>query len=450
MPVLTYLHVMEYKLMLKYLIAGTENLIVTGVLVGMLFAYIFVKYAEQGRNYVTVGAVAGLGAAAVMAYMKNKTKLIDTGKWNIRIFSVSLAILVIFLILDTMWFHKKTKGRDRIVIPLLAAVLVFLQIFYAFPDTMAYPYNFVLGGSAVLSTDFLYRLIGLVIGIALVAVMAIAVHFICIRLDAKAGADALELVAEAAAEGPKARIAGIVLKIALLINAMQQVTKILQTLYTRRIIRAKWVFKLVKFTSNHSDMFIFGILLVTFIVPLVLWIASFRANEPYENPAQHRKIRASWRSIRRWSTAAIICSLLVVLNLTAVKAYANRPAELSPTEECEQRGDNLYIPFTQVEDGHLHRFAYTTDNNVAVRFIIIKKPNSSSYGVGLDACDICGETGYYERSGQVVCNRCDVVMNINTIGFKGGCNPKVIDYSIENGYIIVPTYTLIEHEKDFK
>ena len=185
-------------------------------------------------------------------------------------------------------------------------------------------------------------------------------------------------------------------------------------------------------------------------VPVALWLRSFRVNEPYENPAQHRKIRAKWRSIRRWSTAAIGSFAAAVLILTAVNAYANRPVALSAIEDCEIRGSNLYIPFEQVDDGHLHRFAYTTDNHVAVRFIIIKKPNSSAYGVGLDACDICGETGYYERSGQVVCNRCDVVMNINTIGFKGGCNPKVIDYSIENGYIIVPTYTLIEHEADFK
>ena len=41
-------------------------------------------------------------------------------------------------------------------------------------------------------------------------------------------------------------------------------------------------------------------------------------------------------------------------------------------------------------------------------------------------------------------------MNINTIGFKGGCNPKVIDYSIKDGYIIVPISALLEHEKDFK
>ena len=139
-----------------------------------------------------------------------------------------------------------------------------------------------------------------------------------------------------------------------------------------------------------------------------------------------------------------------VLCLTWFDAINHRVIELSPVEGSEVRGDNVYVPLTQVEDGHLHRFAYTTGDGITVRFIVIKKPNYSSYGEGLDACDICGETGHFERNGQIVCKLCDVVMNINTIGFKGGCNPIVIDYSVEGGYIIVPTYTLVEHQNEFK
>ena len=40
-------------------------------------------------------------------------------------------------------------------------------------------------------------------------------------------------------------------------------------------------------------------------------------------------------------------------------------------------------------------------------------------------------------------------MNINTIGFKGGCNPIPIEYTIKDGYIIVPFDTLVEHEDIF-
>ena len=416
--------------MLKYLISTLEYLIVPGVLLGMMFAYIQGRCGQAGRKILTWGVIAGCAGACVLSYLKNKTKLIDTGNLNMVIFSISLAAFIVFLIMD----RKKKQDTDQeekagIAAAIPAAVLAFIQMFYSLPDVLAFPYTIMLSGESFFSTGFLYRIIGIVLGVILVVVTALAVYFVCVRI--KLGA------------------AGILLKIALLIVAVQQVTKILQTLLTRRYISGKALFQLIKFTSNHANLFVLGVILAVVFLPVVLWIRSFHVREPYSNPAEYRKIRANWRSIRRWSTTLLICLILAFVNITAVKAYVNRPVELSPTEECELRGDNLYISFEQVEDGHLHRFAYTTENDVAVRFIIIKKPNSSSYGVGLDACDICGETGYYERGDQVICNRCDVIMNVNTIGFKGGCNPKVIDYSIENGYIIVPTYTLIEHEKDF-
>ncbi|HAG13036.1 MAG TPA: hypothetical protein DCG49_04150, partial [Ruminococcus sp.] len=37
-----------------------------------------------------------------------------------------------------------------------------------------------------------------------------------------------------------------------------------------------------------------------------------------------------------------------------------------------------------------------------------------------------------------------------TIGFKGGCNPIVIPYKIENGQILIPAEGLLEYEKEFK
>ncbi len=416
--------------MLKYLITGTETLIASAVMLGILFAYIRSVYGGRGRKILTAGALLGLAAAIVMAYLKNKTKLINTSTWNLRIFSVAIAALLLFLVLDLGWLRKRRDGRAGAIVPGVAAVLAFTILFYALPDVLAYPYNFVLGGETVFSTGFIYRLLGLLLGVGLSVLAALAVEQVCRRVSPGA--------------------VGILLKLTLTVNAMQQLSKILSILLARRVITSRPLFRVVRFTSNHADLFIYAILLLAVTVPAALWLRSFRVNEPYENPAQHRKIRAKWRSIRRWSSSAILSFAAAVLILTAVNAYANRPVSLSAIEDCEVRGTELYIPFEQVDDGHLHRFAYTTDNHVAVRFIVIKKPNSSAYGVGLDACDICGETGYYERSGQVVCNRCDVVMNINTIGFKGGCNPKVIDYSIENGYIIVPAYTLIEHEADFK
>lgn len=416
--------------MLKYFVSTTEYLIVAGVLVSMILVYIRQKYEGKGLKIAVIGSIAGFAAAIVMAVLKNKTKLINTGVWNTRIFTVALIALVLFLIMDTKAMQKKFGDRGYLLAAIPAAVLAGLHLLYACPDVLAYPYTIMLGGESIISTGFLYRFIGILFAVILVVLTGFAVWFVCVRI--------------------KPSSTGTLLKIGLIITGVQQFIKILQQLYSKHIISGSGYFTIIKFASNHSALFIYAVLLTVVFLPVVLWIRSFHVNEPYKNPAEHRKIRAKWMRIRRWSTCLIICIIITVLDLTAVKAYVEKPVELSAIEECELRGDSLYIPFSQVDDGNLHRFAYVTDNNVAVRFIIIKKPNSSAYGVGLDACDICGETGYYQRGTQVVCNRCDVVMNINTIGFKGGCNPKVIDYSIENGYIIVPIDTLIEHESDFK
>ena len=147
---------------------------------------------------------------------------------------------------------------------------------------------------------------------------------------------------------------------------------------------------------------------------------------------------------------AVVCAIFSFVTLTGLRVYANQEIEISPIEEAKVTDDSVIVSFEQVADGHLHRFGYTTEKGKTIRFIVIKKPNSSAYGIGLDACDICGETGYYEREGQVVCNLCNVVMNINTIGFKGGCNPIVIDYKIHDGSIIVPIAELVKHEDIFK
>ena len=99
--------------MLKYLITGTEDLIASGVLLGMLFAYIGEVYGTRGRNILGVGALAGLAAAIVMSYLKNKTKLIDTGWWNLRIFIVSIAALLLFLALDLNVLRRKRRSVPK-------------------------------------------------------------------------------------------------------------------------------------------------------------------------------------------------------------------------------------------------------------------------------------------------------------------------------------------------
>ena len=99
------------------------------------------------------------------------------------------------------------------------------------------------------------------------------------------------------------------------------------------------------------------------------------------------------------------------------------------------------IPFTpRSTDGHLHRFESRPDGTV-MRFIIIRK-NGGAYGIGLDACENCGDAGYYEKDGKIICKKCEVAINLATIGFKGGCNPIPFPYKTGHGKITIQTTDL--------
>ncbi|MDO4866398.1 MAG: Fe-S-containing protein [Clostridia bacterium] len=420
--------------MLKYLIAVTGSTAVPAVLLGLLCAWIVPAYKRRGTLTVCVSAVAATLAALAYTILRNTTKVIDksggASMWNVRVFAVSAFALIIFYIFSPLAARRKAGGAVRALALAAAGVLTLTQTFYAMAQVMMNISKFNLGGEGMLSTAFITRIIGLILGLVIAVVILTAMIQVALRMK------------------PGTVLA--LLWAVLFVNAFQQVSSALGTLYSKRYISGHGLFQFIKFTTNHSDLFTYVIMAVAFAIPVVLWIRSFDVREPYRNAAEHRKIKAKWRSIRRWSTALVCAFVLVVLCLTWFTAIDNREIELSPVEECEVRDGACYVAMTQVDDGHLHRFAYTTENGVEIRFIIIKKPNSSSYGVGLDACDICGETGYFERGGQVVCKLCDVVMNINTIGFKGGCNPIVVPWSIEEGFIALPIEGLVEYESEFK
>ena len=147
-----------------------------------------------------------------------------------------------------------------------------------------------------------------------------------------------------------------------------------------------------------------------------------------------------------------VCVALCAVMMTAVKTSDTKQVELSAPEAytVDEAAGVILVPMENVSDGHLHRFEYRTDKNINVRWIVVKKPNSAAFGVGLDACEVCGNAGYFERSGQIVCKRCDVVMNINTIGFKGGCNPIPLPYEVKDGNLAFRLADIAAGEKEFR
>lgn len=427
--------------MLTYLVNVTEDLVSTAILCALALAYARVAWPKTGTRAVGAGVICALVASAVMAFMKQTTNMVDTGLWNMRIFAVAFVALVVFLLCFIRPIAKSKAGSA--IMQAALALFVFCRVFYKVPDVYLYPFNFNLSGESVLSTDFAMRIVGYLAGL-LVIVLAGAALAKCVK-----------------ALGRK-WVGVSVAVVASILGVLQMMTG-LQTMLARHIIKNNPVmFNAVKFFSNNGTAFMFVIVAIALAFGIAVIVLSLRDAEPYDNPAQHRKIRARWRNRRRWAFCLIACLVVSLCVVTVVKDYDSRGPEIVEAEEIHIEDGKLRVALEDVDDGHLHRFVYnttagvttssgyTTGGNVGVRFIVIKKPGASTYGVGLDACEICGETGYYERDGQVVCKLCDVVMNINTIGFKGGCNPIPFEYSVENGYIVVDPLELAQYEKTFK
>ena len=435
-----------------------EDLIVTTLLVGIVFAYARDSQGRFGMKVVGIGIGVGVVASIAMAFMKQNTAHIATGTWNMGIFIVALAVAVVALICAVIdaFASKKASGDGdptgisrilRTIILFAFTLFMALRIFYMLPDVINYPANFGISADNLVSTDFAFRILGWLLGIVLVVVAGVATS--------------------KAFKALNHRMMGIATGVVIALICVVQTVSLLQIFIARRIIASgtplyKTVFSLTTWASNNSVLITMLILAVFAALAIYAIVLSLQDKEPYANPAEHRKNKAKWRNRRRWAICVLVCIVLSMLTITVVKDYANRGPELSPSEECEVQDGYVYVPLEQVDDGHLHRFTYTTEagvdlgngktttGGVGVRFIIIKKPGSSAYGVGMDACEICGETGYYERDGQVVCKLCDVVMNINTIGFKGGCNPMPVEYTITGGCIVLPTDALSQFEGTFK
>ncbi len=416
--------------MLKYFIQVVQNSLTTALLLAMLFSLMRPTDGKNIKKWLLRGFITGVAAALILSVFKFSTALINREFFNIGILSAAILSEIIFYILSWGVFSKKAPVLHERVWNAINFILVFSLLFYCLPDILLYPSEFLMAGESAFGTDFLFKLVGYLAGLLIVVLTGLALYKTGKNLPFKH--------------------VRILLTAGLAVNMLNQAAVIVQLLLARRVIpMSKLLFALIKPVINHNEYFLYGILAITVAFPVVLWVKSLKPGENYANPAEHRKLRAASRKRRRWCAVVLAGYLISVLSLTVLKFYDQREVVLSPAEPMTISDGEILIPLENVGDGHLHRFVYTASDGTEVRFIVIKK-NEAAFGVGLDACDICGPTGYYERGDEVVCKLCDVVMNISTIGFKGGCNPVPLSYTLSGGTMVIQTQNLENEKKRFK
>ncbi|MGH9530401.1 MAG: Fe-S-containing protein [Terriglobales bacterium] len=182
--------------------------------------------------------------------------------------------------------------------------------------------------------------------------------------------------------------------------------------------------------------FFFAVTILALAALMVLF--EVKRREPASLPAsgaERRKAAWSARRERWWMRSVYASSFVFILLITAEFAYTKSVSALSPATEVHFTNGQLSIPLAQVADGDLHRFA-VLEKGTTIRFWLYKKPDGKIATV-FDGCQICGGVGYYKSANGVVCKNCASPINAQSIGSKGGCNPKPLAAEVTPDAVII-------------
>ena len=409
--------------------------------------HVFIGRLSGRKGLLIHGAALGLGvlASVVLAAVKFNTRLIISSHWNHYIYAVILSLTLLILLFSILFGRQESRPMraGRALLCVTGSLLSATLIFYSLPGVLLYPFSFNTMGQGYFSSYYAVRMAGWL--------GALVLLFVYSRLLSRCA-----LYIKPFALVPAALNTGL----------LSFAVYCFGRFFAPWVNRAKWLGWSVKytdeaygwigswmmFTASHSMLFIWILAAIAVLLAVLLFRQGTVIREPYDNPAQLRKLKAQNRHWRRVAMGILLCVALCAVIMTVVKTGDTRQVELSAPEvyTVDQEAGMILVPMENVSDGHLHRFEYRTDKNIDVRWIVVKKPNSAAFGVGLDACEVCGNAGYFERNGQIICKRCDVEMNINTIGFKGGCNPIPMPYEVKDGNLIFRLSDIIAGEKEFR
>jgi FTR1 family protein len=160
------------------------------------------------------------------------------------------------------------------------------------------------------------------------------------------------------------------------------------------------------------------------------------------NPAERRMREYEFRRQRRWSFAAAILCVTVVFAFAGEYVYGRVAAAPVPAKALVADNNQLRVPLSELTDASLHY--YTADvNNTVVRFLVIHQSNGN-YATALDACQICGASGYRQEGQNIICRNCAAAIYVPSIGESGGCNPILVKSHVEAGQVVIDLSSLAD------
>lgn len=391
-----------------------EEIIAFPLILAILAAYYRTTNPKKKAYVLSFSVVAGIISALISAYIRRLPNYVNRA--NLGFYSMIPVIISAILIIFILVFEKKIKSKSEVVFENILGSLVSINIISSFfcymPSFFLQMDSFVYYGESAVSTIVLFRVIGFVLAIIMLLLSLFVIYRTGMKLESS-------------------KLKGILI-FSMLVRGITQLNVIVSRLYSLKIIpKNSTVFVITAYITNNARIFDFALMTVLIIVPVILWLQNIKITESYRNNAEFRKIVYNMRRRRHLAQFFLFVMIINILSLSVIKTYANREVPLSAPEDYKLENGHIEITLDSVSDGHLHRYVYEARDGKKVRFIVVQK-SQGSYGVGLDACEICGPSGYFERNNEVVCKLCDVVMNKGTIGFKGGCNPIPFEYKVHD------------------
>ena len=415
-----------FQTFLQQFIPAMEEGLLLGVPLGILFVLIRRKPQEEYRKVFSSALKWGFWLSIFLVAVRVGTRN-AVSRELLEGFATFITLLA-----ESVILFKLLKPDENFSKPLkisICAAVATLFLYHGF-ELWLIPVGSVIAALGdYFTVEFLTKILGFVIG----GLFAFVSSFMIYK-----AADALN--------DTRLKFVFVVIFAACMIR---QIIFLIQVLMARNFLSGEMWMDLMAPIINSSDLLIFVIFGAILVLPITLFSQPKPARLPSYNPAEYRKVLAQAIHKRRWGAGVVIALALMTTSSSAGSLIANQQAEIVPAVEVKAQSGSVDVDLEIIKDGHLHRFAYRASSGEMVRYIVILK-GGSAYGVGLDACEICGATGYYERDNQVICKLCDVQMNKATIGTRGGCNPIPISYSIEGGKLKVPQSELENSARIFQ
>ena len=159
-----------------------------------------------------------------------------------------------------------------------------------------------------------------------------------------------------------------------------------------------------------------------------------------DTAAARRLALAEARRRRLTQLGGLVTALLVIgILVGGVVLQPGPPPKAQAAVVTPDAQGLIDLPLSSVNDGKIHFFEVADPKapGAKLRFFAIQKPDGAMQAC-MDACEICGDLGYYQDLSDLNCRNCGAPINLPTLGQTGGCNPIPVTSRVEvNRFLVV-------------